>query len=45
MTRIVRDDPFDLVAPIVCQQVPWLNEDVDHVTVLVDGPPEILEAK
>jgi len=23
---------------------PWLNEDVDHVTVLVDGPPQILQA-
>jgi hypothetical protein len=23
---------------------PWLNEDVDHVTVLVDGPPKILQA-
>jgi hypothetical protein len=23
---------------------PWLDEDVDHVAVLVDGPPEILLA-
>src|SRR2546427_10453371 len=23
---------------------PWLNEDVDHVAVLVDGPPEIVLA-
>jgi hypothetical protein len=23
---------------------PWLEEDIDHVTVLVDGPPEILLA-
>jgi hypothetical protein len=22
LIRIVRDDPFDLVAPIICQQVP-----------------------